>query len=147
VTVVFVDLETTGLDPARHELWDVGIVTDDDQEIEFHVRPSLTTADPGALRLTRMSTVVTWRRDSRPCASSSVSLRRHSAVDRIDLVEPERTRRWFATLEDITPPAVPVVAAGHDCGELRAGEQVVVDEVRNRSTVRANWGDGPRRWS
>lgn len=50
--VVFVDTETTGLDPERHEIWDIGLIEADGTEHEWHVRPQHPErADPTALRL------------------------------------------------------------------------------------------------
>ncbi len=51
--VVFLDTETTGLDPERHEVWDIALI-DDEGEHEWHVRPqNFHTADEGALRITK----------------------------------------------------------------------------------------------
>lgn len=51
--VVYVDTETTGLDPDRHEVWDIALIRGDTgEEIEWHVAPDLSVADPNALRLT-----------------------------------------------------------------------------------------------
>ncbi len=55
-TIAFVDLETTGTDPARHELWEIGLVLRDqlgDHELRWEVRPNLAAADPAALRINR----------------------------------------------------------------------------------------------
>lgn len=51
-SVVYVDCETTGLDPDRHEIWDLAIITGDGTEYDWHLRPNLKDADPGALRIT-----------------------------------------------------------------------------------------------
>jgi hypothetical protein len=51
--VVFVDTETTGLDPDRHEVWDIALIEEDGTEHEWHVAPMKPDqADPNALRLT-----------------------------------------------------------------------------------------------
>lgn len=55
-TIAFADLETTGLDLTRHELWEIGLVLRDptgDKEYLWEVRPDLAAADPGALRINR----------------------------------------------------------------------------------------------
>ena len=52
MTVVFLDLETTGLDPDRHEIWDIGIINEDGKEwnpLIYPVHPE--TADPTSLRM------------------------------------------------------------------------------------------------
>lgn len=51
--VIFVDTETTGLDPNQHEVWDIALIEADGTEHEWHVRPqNLHSADEGALRIT-----------------------------------------------------------------------------------------------
>ncbi|HLK75816.1 MAG TPA: exonuclease domain-containing protein [Streptosporangiaceae bacterium] len=55
----FIDCETTGTDPARHDLWEIAVITRDDsdpcedQEFTWLIRPDLAAADPGALRVNR----------------------------------------------------------------------------------------------
>lgn len=50
-TVAFLDTETTGLDPDRHEVWEIGLIVGS-QEITWAIRPQhLDRADPNALRL------------------------------------------------------------------------------------------------
>lgn len=57
--LVFLDLETTGLDPQRHDIWEIGVIVRDpaidsvDTEWLFRVPPDLRTAEPGALRVSR----------------------------------------------------------------------------------------------
>lgn len=55
----FIDCETTGTDPASHDLWEIAVITRDDsdpcedQEFTWLIRPDLAAADPGALRVNR----------------------------------------------------------------------------------------------
>jgi DNA polymerase III epsilon subunit-like protein len=54
--MVFLDTETTGLDPRRHKLWNVGMVVVDgaeESEHEWMWWPDLSTADPMALAINR----------------------------------------------------------------------------------------------
>lgn len=52
--VVFIDTETTGLDPLRHEVWDIALIEIDGTEHEWHLRPQRPeAAEPGALRVNR----------------------------------------------------------------------------------------------
>jgi DNA polymerase III alpha subunit (gram-positive type) len=53
--VVYVDVETTGLDPERHEVWDIALIDGaTGEEHEFHIRPEhFHSADEGALRITK----------------------------------------------------------------------------------------------
>ena len=55
MTVVFVDTETTGLDPAVHEVWEIALIAEDGTEYEWRMNPQrLGAADSGALRINRM---------------------------------------------------------------------------------------------
>lgn len=58
--LAFVDTETTGLDPDRHEIWEVGLVLADDvgyldyfDELEWQLPVDLGRADPMALKVGR----------------------------------------------------------------------------------------------
>jgi hypothetical protein len=50
--LVFLDTETTGLDPDRHQIWDLAFIRDD-VEHEYRFEPDLTKADPMALKIGR----------------------------------------------------------------------------------------------
>jgi DNA polymerase III epsilon subunit-like protein len=54
---VFADVETTGLDPARHQAWDIALIvrTADarEEEYQWFIQPDLAAADPFALRIGR----------------------------------------------------------------------------------------------
>lgn len=50
--LAFLDLETTGLDPDRHEIWELAIITDD-TTLELHLPVHLAKADPMSLRIGR----------------------------------------------------------------------------------------------
>jgi hypothetical protein len=50
--LVFLDTETTGLDPDRHEIWDLAYILDG-KEHEHHWEIDLTKADPMALKIGR----------------------------------------------------------------------------------------------
>lgn len=63
--IAFLHLKTTGLDPARHDIWEIGVIIRDyltlvddttgweDTEYCWQVRPDLTCADPAELRISR----------------------------------------------------------------------------------------------
>lgn len=52
--VVFIDTETTGLDPDRHELWEIALIDASGEETSFQPQiRRLDLADPGSLRLVR----------------------------------------------------------------------------------------------
>lgn len=52
MTVAFVDTETTGLDPDRHEIWEIGLIVDG-AELRWMLPVDLGRADPIALRIGR----------------------------------------------------------------------------------------------
>ena len=51
--VCFVDTETTGLDPERHEIWEVGLILPDGSEYLWQLPVDLSRADPMALNIGR----------------------------------------------------------------------------------------------
>ena len=58
VTLCIVDCETTGVDPSRHHVWEIGVIVRSDADVNatdteycWQIRPDLTTADPFALRI------------------------------------------------------------------------------------------------
>lgn len=56
-TICFVDIETTGLEPGRHEVWEIALIVrapgEIPQEVVWQLPVSLHTADPAALRINR----------------------------------------------------------------------------------------------
>lgn len=55
-STVFLDVETTGLDDTRHNVWEIGVIHRDgqqDTEYLWHVRPNMRIADAQALRINR----------------------------------------------------------------------------------------------
>lgn len=49
--MIFLDLETSGLDPFTHEIMEVGIVTDAEQEVAFSLTFNQFVASPEALEV------------------------------------------------------------------------------------------------
>lgn len=49
--LAFVDTETTGLDPARHEVWEIAVALDDGPIHTWQLPHSIATADPDALAI------------------------------------------------------------------------------------------------
>ena len=78
--LAFTDVESTGLDPTRHEVWEVAVILRDhqqgvhDEEHRLLIRPrDLAAADPGALRVGRFyaraaetDAATDWRTVDRP---------------------------------------------------------------------------------
>jgi DNA polymerase III epsilon subunit-like protein len=77
--VVYVDTETTGLDPDRNELWDIALIDGaTGAEYEFHPLVDLSTADPNALRMT--------------------NYHRRVSEDKWAWTDPKRAARWTALI-------------------------------------------------
>jgi DNA polymerase III epsilon subunit-like protein len=57
--LAFVDTETTGLDPRKHDVWEIAVILrrpgHEDHEYLFQIRTSLSSADPKALEINRHS--------------------------------------------------------------------------------------------
>lgn len=51
--VCFVDTETTGLDPERHEIWEVGLIMPDGRQLLWQLPVDLGRADAYALKVGR----------------------------------------------------------------------------------------------
>ena len=55
--IVFVDIETTGLDPHRHDVWEIAAIVRDPGQLDVEhcwmIRPDLVASDPAALRISR----------------------------------------------------------------------------------------------
>jgi DNA polymerase III epsilon subunit-like protein len=53
--LVFLDIETTGLDPTRHEVWEIAIIEADSDAMHHWLMnvQALSKADPGALRVNK----------------------------------------------------------------------------------------------
>jgi DNA polymerase-3 subunit epsilon len=49
--ICFVDIETTGLDPERHEIWEIGIVLGNGLEREYQLPVTLLHAEARALEI------------------------------------------------------------------------------------------------
>lgn len=53
MSVIFVDVETTGLEPDRHEIWEIALIEEDGTEHEWRLEPQhMRQASPDALRIT-----------------------------------------------------------------------------------------------
>ncbi len=50
---VVLDVETTGLDPARHEIWECAVLEPDGTGHLWRMKPDLTAAEPAALEVGR----------------------------------------------------------------------------------------------
>lgn len=83
--LVFVDVETTGLDPERHDIWEVALVVrDDDHDNQVHrayLRPDLADADPGALRVSRFYDVEAAIEEAAPDLAELVARHEQPVAD------------------------------------------------------------------
>jgi len=50
---VYIDTETSGLDPQRNEIWEIALVSDDDEDAVWLLPVDLSRAEPDALRIGR----------------------------------------------------------------------------------------------
>src|SRR5256885_1484709 len=73
--LIFLDLETTGLDPAHHQIWEVGCIVDG-EEHEWQLYIDLSKADAGALRVNRFYERAVqwsnWHSDQREWANAGL---------------------------------------------------------------------------
>jgi len=49
--LIYLDIETTGLDPDLHDVWEIGLITDTGAEYCWQICPDMTHADPKALEV------------------------------------------------------------------------------------------------
>ncbi|PXY20851.1 3'-5' exonuclease [Prauserella muralis] len=133
--VVFLDTETTGLDPLRHEVWEVAYAVNDGPIVTAYLPHSLRTADPAALEMNGY-----WDRapvGMSPCfgALADVELRRaltgvtvvgsNPAFDTAFLRARWGVAPWHYRLLDVATYAMPVL--GYD---RPASLKTVTDAVR-----------------
>ena len=78
--VCFVDTETTGLDPDRHEIWEVGIVLPDGSEWDWQLPVDLSRADPMALTIGRFH----QRRWQSACRTDEQGFARGNRTELVD---------------------------------------------------------------
>lgn len=69
MTLLFLDTETTGLDPALHEIWEVAVAYEEGEIISYRLPHSLATADPKALELNGY-----WGRANQPGMTDAYDL-------------------------------------------------------------------------
>lgn len=71
--IVAVDIETTGLDPERHDIWEIALVVRDegcaDEVHRWYIKPRLDTAESAALRISRFYDVEEALRGTNPPAA------------------------------------------------------------------------------
>lgn len=72
--VAFIDIETTGLDPARHDVWEIGMIVNGN-EYEWQLPVQVGKADSAALRINRYYERVRTgaEMDSRPDAAYHIA--------------------------------------------------------------------------
>lgn len=125
--VVFVDTETTGLDPDRHEIWEVGLIDSDGNEAVWLLPVDLGRADARALAIGRFyerypETAVTGLVDRRAFAAEFAELTRgHHLAGAVVSFDEERLRKllrangacpeWHYHLIDVEALAVGHAAA------------------------------------
>lgn len=66
MTIVYLDTETTGLDPQLHEVWEIAFAIDDGPIMSSTVSHGLRNADPKALEINRYNDRVDRRKLAYP---------------------------------------------------------------------------------
>lgn len=130
--LVFLDLETTGLDPETHEVWEAAWAVDDGPIQTVQLPHSLATADPGALAVNRY-----WERVGQPNPHRDILLRgvlqdvtivgANPAFDAAFLRARWKSAPWHYRLLDVQAYAMPLL--GHDRPQ---GLSTIADELRAR---------------
>lgn len=128
--LVFLDLETTGLDPETHEVWEAAWAVDDGPIQTVQLPHSLATADPEALTANRY-----WERVGHPNPHRDILLRgvlqdvtivgANPAFDAAFLRARWKSAPWHYRLLDVQAYAMPLL--GHErpkglfdiCAELK----------------------------
>lgn len=117
MSLVFLDTETTGLDPFIHDIWEVAFAVDDGPIADYILVHSLKTADPAALELNDY-----WGRFPQGARSSGPWVDQHlrkvfegativganPAFDAMFLQHRWRAQPWHYRLLDISSMSVAV---------------------------------------
>ncbi|QBI19327.1 hypothetical protein ER308_07070 [Egibacter rhizosphaerae] len=131
--LVFLDIETTGLDPDRHEPWEIALIVDgESDERVYRPKPSLRTADPTALRMTgfyHRTETFEWTWEYPPHVADRIApvlagAHLVGAVPSFDAAFLDRFLRdwgqapaWHYHLIDVEAMAVGYLNGRADCGE------------------------------
>lgn len=134
--LVFLDIETTGLDPDVHEVWEIALAFDNSgKPLSWVVEHSLKTADPEALRLNGY-----WgRRRLLSATSADIDPSTRQALTGATIVGANPAfdtaflrRRWGATpwhyrLLDVEAMAVGVLALDRPQGLAKLADRLRAD--------------------
>lgn len=107
--VVFVDTETTGLDPERHQIWELAIIMGEGDEYAWQLPVDLSRADPNGLRVGRF-----YERRAKIGKTSNVATLHRVQWPRPGTIEP----KWDAV-------GLPVAATAATVARLLDGNHVV----------------------
>ncbi len=99
--VAFVDCETTGLDPDRHEIWEVGLILPDGTEREWRLPVDLSRADPIALNIGRYHDRAAMDVPQDQMVIERTLLGERSKGE-VYVVPANYMRRWALTFVDLT---------------------------------------------
>lgn len=89
--LVYLDTETTGLDPDLHDVWEIAVITEDGREYAWQIKPDLTHADPRALEVGGYYTRHFSVTEAHPCPPGTSVITQHWTTEEIGDVETAET--------------------------------------------------------
>lgn len=132
--IVFVDVETTGLDPDRHAIWEVALITPDGAEHVWQFPVDEVAADPGALKISgwyeRRWEVAGADQGYVCIGSSDVHLYRTEGDRRA--VPPSIQGAWAECFRDL-------VGTAHMCGAVVSFDEERLRRLLLRHGIRPRW--------
>jgi len=132
MTLLYLDTETTGLDPDRHEVWEIAYAIDDGPVLSSFVAHSVVGAEPAALRinnyLSRFVGVpfcgVTFEIALREAAEGATLVGANPAFDAAFLRARWGVTPWRYRLLDIEAYAMPALGLSTPAGLSKVAESL-----------------------
>lgn len=133
--VCFLDTETTGLDPDRHSIWEVGLITPDAREHLWQFPVYEVNADPFALDIGRWWDR-RWSTDNEVDVLNAIyeadnaKSRRKNFPEDGKAIKPDR--RWCSYFRDL-------VGTSHICGAVPSFDEERLRRLLLANGVRPRW--------